>query len=267
MALAVVSAQDGYGNTLIVTITRNLSTVGKSTMLKTGAPFSRSNLRCQPKACLKTIHAFLYYSFATNDKKLTCCVGTSRAGGSWMSGLLIASEGCQWGLYDCYWCSGLKAVYYSCGPGIPSSCFVFAQPISERDNIWCKRTMRLRSHPLSECLSLKRRGLEQACWETGEGIAYGPSYSDTAEWLSLLLTHSHLLSNSLTRTLYLFLSLNAHTHFTETHTAWLNRITGRFERCMERWWRIAKIRLKCYLVLRMREDMEFLTEPNARCGI
>lgn len=95
---------------------------------------------------------------------------------------------------------GAKAVYCSCGPGIPSSCFVFAEPISERDNIWCKRTMRLRSHPLSECLSLKRRGLEQACWETGEGIAYGPSYSDTAERLSLLLTHSRLLSNSLTRT-------------------------------------------------------------------
>lgn len=95
---------------------------------------------------------------------------------------------------------GAKAVYCSCGPGIPSSCFVFAEPISERDNIWRKRTMRLRSHPLSECLSLKRRGLEQACWETGEGIAYGPSYSDTAERLSLLLTHSRLLSNSLTRT-------------------------------------------------------------------
>lgn len=182
-----------------------------------------------------------------------------------MSGLLIASEGCQWGLYDCYWCSRLKAVYCSCGPGIPSSCFVFAEPISERDNIWCKRTMRLRSHPLSECLSLKRRGLEQACWETGEGIAYGPSYSDTAEWLSLLLTHSRLLSNSLTRTLYLFLSLNAHTRFTETHIAWLNRITGRFERGMERWWRIAKIRLKCYLVLRMREDMEFLN--GTKCSV
>jgi len=35
MALAVVSAQDGCENTLIVTITRNLRTVGKSTMLKT----------------------------------------------------------------------------------------------------------------------------------------------------------------------------------------------------------------------------------------
>lgn len=99
MALAVVSARDGCENTLIVTITRNLRTVGKSTMLKTelgsAARIGVANRLRKAKACLKTIHAFLYYSFTTNDKKLTCCVGTGRAGGSRMSRLLIAAEGCQ----------------------------------------------------------------------------------------------------------------------------------------------------------------------------
>lgn len=73
MALAVVSAQDGCWNTLIVTITRNLRTVGKSTMLKTklgSAIYTgvASGLR-KSKVCLKTIHAFLYYSFTADDKK------------------------------------------------------------------------------------------------------------------------------------------------------------------------------------------------------
>lgn len=73
MALAVVSAQDGCENTLIVTITRNLRTVGKSTMLKTElgsvARIGIANRLRKAKACLKTIHAFLYYNFTANNKK------------------------------------------------------------------------------------------------------------------------------------------------------------------------------------------------------
>ncbi len=73
MALAVVSAQDGCENTLIVTITRNLRTVGKSTMLKTElgsvARIGIANRLRKAKACLKTIHAFSYYNFIANNKK------------------------------------------------------------------------------------------------------------------------------------------------------------------------------------------------------
>lgn len=194
MALAVPSAQDGCENTLIVTITRNLRTVGKTSALKT--ELSAVGVSALPTTWGKwglfsAVRAFLYYGFAELWNP-TYCVRTGRAGGSYLSWLLIAAEGCQWGLDDRYWCSGLAWRCRLCtapvGRGIPASCFVFAEPISECDNIWCKRTMRLRSHPLSECLSLKQRGLEQACWETGEGTAYGPSYFDTAEWLSLLLS-------------------------------------------------------------------------------
>lgn len=110
MALAVVSAQDGCENTLIVTITRNLRTVWKSTMLKTKlSSAARIGVANRSRSVWRLFMLFCITASPRMIKKnLTCCVGTSRAGGSCMSGLLIASEGCQWGLYDCYWCSGHK---------------------------------------------------------------------------------------------------------------------------------------------------------------
>ncbi len=70
MALAVVSAH-GCENTLIVTITRNLRTVGKSTMLKTelgsAARIGIAKRLRKAKDCLKTIRVFLFYNFTANN--------------------------------------------------------------------------------------------------------------------------------------------------------------------------------------------------------